>query len=334
MQNEFLNILQMKRRHCAPLSEPQVKRRPGHDLRVTGSPLPVPVASLTGVPASNSLWAVYYGSLVTMEAGRHRVEVSEPGQARAIYNNGYFGDLVTRGRPEDKARPVLEAWSPSLDRDRVKAGDESSAEEPSCWSEVKATSSKADNQTEADSVLHLELCEAFFLSYSIGCLVVNVRDPGAVEEMSLIRQWRQYTKLEPDFPLSYRVYHHYRVRGWCVRSGHIMGADWVLYKLSPSHAHSTYTLRVEMVDRVTGAAVTGAGVRRVTWAELLGHTRVMGTVKKDLLIVRVSVSADLSDWDSPFCLNTMGVSAHRIRRWVPGDHRWKIKPKVPVLTLE
>ena len=60
----------------------------------------------------------------------------------------------------------------------------------------------------------------------------------------------------------------------------------------------------------------------------------MGTVKKDLLIVRVTVSADISDWDSPFCLNTMGVSAHRIRRWVPGDHRWKTKPKVPVLTLD
>ena len=88
MQNEFLNILQMKRRHCAPLSEPQVKRRPGHDLGVTGSPLPVPVASLTGVPASNSLWAVYYGSLVTLEAGRHRVEVSDPGQARAPVPRG------------------------------------------------------------------------------------------------------------------------------------------------------------------------------------------------------------------------------------------------------
>ena len=320
----------MKRRLCAPLSQPQMKRRPGHDLGISGSPLPVPVASLTGVPASNSLWSVYHGSLVTLEAGRHRVEVSDPGQARAVYNNGYFGDLVTRGRPQEKARPVLEAWSPSLEKDKVKAGDESMSEEPSCWSDVKANTSKDDIATE-DAVLQLELCEAFFLSYSIGCLVVS--DPEE-EELSLIRQWRLYTRLEPDFPLRYRVYHHYRVRGWCVRSGHIMGADWVLYKLSPGHAHSTYTIRVEMVDRLTGSTVTGAGVRRVTWAELLGHTRVMGTVKKDLLIVRVTVSSELSDWDSPFCLNTMWVSSHRIRRWVPGDHRWKTKPKVPVLTLD
>ena len=319
----------MKRRHCAPLSEPQVKRRPA-DLGVaSGSPLPVPIASLTGAPASNSLWSVYHGSLVTLEAGRHRVEVSDPSQARAIYNNGYFGDLVTGGRQEDKARPVLEAWSPSLDNDKMKSCDDK-ADEPSCWSDVKANTSKDYNQTEDAAVLHLELCEAFFLSYTIGCLVVSEEE----EEMSLIRQWRLYTRLEPDFPVRYRVYHHYRAKGWCVRSGHIMGADWVLYKLSPSHAHSTYTLRVEMVDRVTGASVAGAGVRRVTWAELLGHTRVMGTVKKDLLIVRVTVSPDLSDWDSPFCLNTMGVSAHRIRRWVPGDQRWKTKPKVPILTLE
>ena len=319
----------MKRRHCAPLSEPHVKRRPADLGAASGSPLPVPIASLTGVPASNSLWSVYHGSLVTLEAGRHRVEVSDYSQARAIYNNGYFGDLVTGGKTEDKARPVLEAWSPSLDNDKVKAGDDK-VEEPSCWSDVKANTSKDYNQTEDAAVLHLELCEAFFLSYTIGCLVVSEEE----EEMSLIRQWRLYTRLEPDFPVRYRVYHHYRAKGWCVRSGHIMGADWVLYKLSPSHAHSTYTLRLEMVDRVTGASVAGAGVRRVTWAELLGHTRVMGTVKKDLLIVRVTVSPDLSDWDSPFCLNTMGVSAHRIRRWVPGDQRWKTKPKVPILTLE
>ena len=327
----------MKRRHCAPLSEPQMKRRSGHgDL---GSPLPVPVASLTGVPASNSLWSVYHGDLVTLEAGRHRVEVSDPDQARDIYNNGYFGDLITGGRLEDKARPVLEAWSPSLDNDKVKDRDVT-AEEPTCWSDLKAGSSKEDSQSQTEdaaAVLHLELCEAFFLSYSIGCLVVSARGPGEdreEEKLSLISQWRRYTRLEPDFPVRYRVYHHYRARGWCVRSGHIMGADWVLYKLSPGHAHSTYTLRLEMADKVTGASVARAGVRRVTWAELLGHTRVMGTVKKDLLIVRVTVTPDLKDWDSPFCLNTMAVSAHRIRRWVPGDQRWKTKPKVPVLTLD
>ena len=319
----------MKRRLCAPLSRPQIKRRPGNDLAVSGCPLPVPVASLTGVPASNCLWSVYHGRRVTSEAGRHWVEISDPDQARAVYNNGYFGDLVVKGRTEDKARPVLESWSPSLDQDKLKAEPCVETEEPSSWSDVKAGSNKIDLHTEEAS-LHLELCEAFFLSYSLGCLVVS--ESG--EELSLIKQWRLYTRLQPDFPPRYRVYHHYRVRGWCVRAGLIMGADWVLYKLSPGHTHSTYTLRVEMVDRRTGAAVSGAGVRRVTWAELLGHTRVMGTVKKDLLIVRVTVSPDRSDWDSPFCLNTMGVSSHRIRRWVPGDHRWKTKPKVPVLTLD
>ena len=110
----------MKRRLCSPLSRPQIKRRPGHDLAVSGCPLPVPVASLTGVPASNCLWSVYHGRRVTSEAGRHRVEISDPDQARAVYNNGYFGDLVVKGRTEDKARPVLESWSPSLDRDNLR----------------------------------------------------------------------------------------------------------------------------------------------------------------------------------------------------------------------
>ena len=133
-----------------------------------------------------------------------------------------------------------------------------------------------------------------------------------------------------------------------------MGADWVLYKQSPGHYHSTYTVRVELVDDKTGHVVSDVGtrvrhvddktgqvvsdvgtrVRHVTWAELLGHTRVMGTVKKDLLVARVTVTGDLSDWEDPSCLNKMSVSTHRVRRWVPGDQRWRTKPQVPVLTLE
>ena len=366
----------MKRRHCSPLSVPQEKKRSaGH---VAGSPFPVPVATLTGVPASNNYWSVYHGTVSKIDDSQHRVIVKDAAESRTLYRHGYFGELVSDGRVEDKTRLVMEDWTPGLDQEMVKEGEVDKVEQQaSSWSEVKAQRCDRNN----DNVeLHLELCEAFFLSYSLGCLVVHDhRSP-----LSLVHQWRLFCDLEPVFPARYRVYHHYRSRGWCVRSGVIMGGDWVLYKLGPAHTHSTYVVRVEMVDRRTGDTLTnqrtGAGsstnqnteqdsstnqdqgqdsstnqnkgpgttnqniesdsltnrksvTSQLTWSDILGHTRVMGTVKKDLLVVRVSVSWPQVS-DSPHCLNTMTLSSLRVRRWVPGDHRWRVKPRVPVLTLD
>ena len=48
----------MKRSTCG-LAVPQAKRARGGSELALGSPLPVPIESLTGVKASNSLWAVY-----------------------------------------------------------------------------------------------------------------------------------------------------------------------------------------------------------------------------------------------------------------------------------
>ena len=304
----------------------------------------MPMTTVGGVPASNNYWSVYTGEVTS------RVVIRDQAEARVVYNNGFFGDLVVGDKMEDKLRTVIEDWAPSLDNDRDKSENKSVTEnevetcdkmtktvpaDASNWSQIKSRSEfKTPDKPLGPAQLHLELCEAYFLSYSLGCLVVHDKDSG--QSLSLAEQWRLYVKLESDFPVRYRVYHQFRSKGWCVRSGHNMGADWVLYKQSPSHYHSTYTVRIELVDDKTGQVVSDVGtrVRHVTWAELLGHTRVMGTVKKDLLVARVTVTGDLSDWEDPSCLNKMSVSTHRVRRWVPGDQRWRTKPQVPVLTLD
>jgi len=266
--------------------------------------------------------------------------------ARVVYTNGFFGEIVVAGRVEDKARPVLEDWKPGLAQESEKVMiEDKKTETVSSWSQIKAKLSNCEEKLE----LHLELCEAWFLSYCLGCLVISIEE--TYEEMSLTKLWDKFRVLEPDFPVRYRVYHHYRCRGWVVRTGVTMGSDWVLYKMAPTHFHSTYTVRIEIVDQKSGLMmpdvikheVAGSSnettktevktrVGHVTWAELLGHARVMGTVKKDLIIVRVGV--ETTNWDKPNCLNSMTVSSHRIRRWVPTDQRWKQKPKVPVLTIE
>merc|ERR1711990_497461 len=85
---------------------------------------------------------------------------------------------------------------------------------------------------------------------------------------------------EEDFPQRYRVFHHYRTEGWVVRSGYKFGADWNLYKLGPAFYHATYMVRVEAVDRETGAVLDQLAL---TWRDVLCRTRVAAAVKKDLL---------------------------------------------------
>ena len=314
------SLQMMKRKLSAPLSVPNLKKRSQQDR--LGSPFPVPVGSLTGVEPSNNYWSVYRGDLQLQ--ARPGVLVTSPAQVTAIHSNGAFGEVLVPRRLEDLARPVISDWTPGCDNvevsrvelDLQEAGDR---EKPRSWAQMKESK---------ESELFLELSEAFFLSYSLGCLIVSEGQT----ELSLQQQWRRFCCLQPDFPLIYRVYHHYRSRGWVVRSGATMGVDWVLYKGSPAVSHSTYCVRVEMVDRREGRAIKDL-VKTLTWSDILGSSRVTGTIKKDLLVARVGVRADKSDWLSPHCLAGMTVSSSRLRRWVPGDMRWSSKPAVPVLSL-
>ena len=311
----------MKRRLSAPLSAPNMKKRAAQDK--LGSPFPVPVATLTGLEASNDCWVVMRGELVT-HLSRPGVRVSRSDQVKALHRNGTFGEVLVNSQLEDQARPVLQDWSPDSH------SEPGPSEAPSSWAEIKENSERCDrSETQEPSELFLELSEAFFLSYSLGCLLVT----DGQTELSLQHQWRLYSALQPDFPVLYRVYHHFRSLGWVVRRGHTMGTDWVLYKGSPAVSHSTYSVRVEMVHAEKGVVVKDV-VRRLGWADILGSSRVMGAVKKELVVARVGVRGDKSDWSSPHCLHSMTVSTLRLRRWVPGDMRWSSKPPVPVLTLD
>ena len=312
----------MKRRLSAPLSAPSLKKRAGQDP--LGCPFPVPVASLTGLEPSNNCWALYRARLGSQQA-RPGLLVSSPGQVRALHGNGAFGEVLldSRGRLEDQARPVLADWTPGSDSLEGAGEGAGEREKPRSWAQMK--------ETEEEPELFLELSEAFFLSYSLGCLVVSEGQT----ELSLLQQWRRFCSLQPDFPVLYRAYHHYRSRGWVVKSGATLGADWVLYKGSPALSHSTYGVRVEMVDRREGRVVKDP-VKRLSWADILGASRVLGAVKKDLLVARVGVRGEniSTDWSSPHCLASMTVATLRLRRWVPGDRRWSSKPAVPVISLQ
>ena len=86
----------MPKRSMAPLTFPQAKRNAPSPM----SPLPVPLSSLTGVPASNNYWAVYRGKLV-----RHNNKGAE--------GRGQFSDFEHFGAPWGFLRdPFCAPWGP------------------------------------------------------------------------------------------------------------------------------------------------------------------------------------------------------------------------------
>jgi len=106
----------MSKRVAAPLTNPQAKRNAPLPL----APLPVPLSSLTGVPASNNYWAVYRGRLVRHEimgpeGRRFTVVIEKEGEARTLNGNGCFGLLVEGGKWVDQARVVMEDWVPGCE---------------------------------------------------------------------------------------------------------------------------------------------------------------------------------------------------------------------------
>ena len=58
-----------------------------------------------------------------------------------------------------------------------------------------------------------------------------------------------------------------------VRGGHQLGCDWLVYRLGPAFYHASYTVRVEVVDSVSGRTLHEDRVQPVSWAHLLGLSR-------------------------------------------------------------
>lgn len=347
------------------LTEPKAKR-----CRIpVQQALPIPLASLTGQPATQDLWQWYHGRLlISKEQGMSsaHVLIENGEEANAVYSNGYYGLLDCKdegesfNRRKEEVKLVQKNWTPGMDFEVLEEkdnevdwleGDESMINsnpneeeanetepggdrlddkvdspanidnEPSkCWGDMKNL-----NQLEQDS-LRLELCEAFFLSWALGCLLVSKGG----DQMNLANMWKEFTRIEPDFIWRYSVYHHFRAKGWVVRSGQKFGVDWLLYKHGPPHYHASYSVRVELATK--HGKSTSVHIPSSSWLSLAGLTRVCQTTGKELLVARVEAprlrEADLS---SPDCLKKLSITELRVRPWVPAIERWDEKPSVPVV---
>lgn len=186
----------------------------------------------------------------------------------------------------------------------------------------------------------LTLEEAFFLSYSLGALTIldpETRTPMSnLNLLSLFRRTSYFPPLAPGnflapddpFMLNYKVYHHYRSLGWCVRSGIKFSVDFMLYTRGPPFSHAEFAVVIlPSYSDPYWANDEGAKLKeRRTWAWMSCINRVITQVKKTVLLVYVDIPPPITAKQEGE-LGISGVIARYklrefvMKRWVSNRHR-------------
>ncbi|KAG7929357.1 hypothetical protein KL925_000099 [Ogataea polymorpha] len=117
-----------------------------------------------------------------------------------------------------------------------------------------------------------------------------------------------------EFCLRFLVYYYYRTLGWVVKSGLKFSCDFILYERGPVFQHSQYAVKI---------ATPG------TWLETCSMSRVVGSVKKKLILVFVRPPPDfdqrikcLTDKKSVFALlNDFILDEISFKRWSAARER-------------
>ncbi|ODQ78852.1 hypothetical protein BABINDRAFT_168032 [Babjeviella inositovora NRRL Y-12698] len=165
--------------------------------------------------------------------------------------------------------------------------------------------------------LQLMPCEAVFLTL-IGCLKV----PALPTSWSVL-QMVVSGSANCEELIRCIVYHHYRSLGWCVRSGIKFGTDFLLYKGGPPFTHAEHGIIIMQNQK---------GCRNTRWVDISGTARVVGGVKKNMIIAFVDVPeqdayakvVDGKEHDEVKLGVLYGlykVTEVGYRRWVPSRNR-------------
>lgn len=291
------------------LHDPKLKKKQtSEDLK---QPFPVPIATITGIKANNSLWRFYHGRL---DSSRKIVLVEDPQEANFLRILGFFGS-----HPKEKKNCVEN----QLKRHRLVILEDifKPAE-----TDVKASSIQQNSTILKDSATEqpLQLCcvEAFFLTFGLGCLLVN-RSNFSLSTTTRERccniciddLWSVFCSYDKEFPYQYAVYHHFRSKGYVVKTGTKFGVDFLLYKEGPPFYHAQYSVRIIPPHKT------------ITWQFLSGLNRVTESAGKELLLAQISENNQESSECKPNQtsvkekLRNIRVREVLLRRWVPSQER-------------
>lgn len=86
----------------------------------------------------------------------------------------------------------------------------------------RSTSNVSSLNEPVNEELHLTLEEAFFLCYALNCLQIFSED----KLLDASTAWSIFKEVQTNFIERYVVYHHFRSKGWVVRSGVKYGSDY------------------------------------------------------------------------------------------------------------
>ena len=201
--------------------------------------------------------------------------------------------------------------------------------------------------------LQLTLEEAFFLSFGLGVLDIQIT-PGTTSNLTTLtsNQLRSKKTLlslfsshatfpptpftpalpAPDsvFMLSYVAYHHFRSLGWVVRAGTKFGVDFLLYNRGPVFSHAEFGIMImPSYSHAYWQTAEGKAERRIKeqkdWWWLHCVNRVQSQVKKSLVLCYVEVPPPFGDemdvTDVARLLKGYRVREFVIRRWLMNRSR-------------
>lgn len=204
-------------------------------------------------------------------------------------------------------------------------------------------------EIENQEHLQLTLEEAFFLSFGLGVLDIQITPGSSLEKptstelrskkalLSLFASHATFppspfspTPPAPDrlFLLSYVTYHHFRSLGWVVRPGTKFGVDYLLYNRGPVFSHAEFAVIIlPSYSHAYWQTEEGKLSRRVQeqkdWWWLHCVNRVQSQVKKSLVMCYVEVPppaqgevANVAD-----LLKGYKVREFVIRRWLMNRSR-------------
>ncbi|XP_022184089.2 tRNA-splicing endonuclease subunit Sen2 [Nilaparvata lugens] len=169
-----------------------------------------------------------------------------------------------------------------------------------------------ESRKTVQETLNLSLEEAFFLSYALRCLqVVDLSGTSLL----LTEMWQIYQEAKPTFISSYIVYHHFRSKGWVVKSGLKYGGDFLLYKKGPKFYHASYIVVIQDAGQPTDGSF--ALNKPFDWTKFVTLQRLAETVSKDVLLCHVQWPTvdDISQFDSPEVVKQFKVQEVIYRRW-------------------
>ncbi|XP_026290816.1 tRNA-splicing endonuclease subunit Sen2 [Frankliniella occidentalis] len=322
------------------LKEP---RKKGHFHKKPGDPLPVLVETETGIPAHLAIWKSFSGRF-----NGDCVEVSDAEDISSLYNMGFFGKgSFSRGCPRSARKTnhpeiIRERqwkrrcdWSNrKSDISKVEDGQEEKAlhEDNPEVIVIGDTDNEEENfmshlqpRIENDSgsspeVLNLLLEEALFLCYGLGCLYIF--DISGQKILNCDEFWALCLEIDTRFIERYVTYHHFRSKGWVVKSGLKFGGDFLLYKDGPGFYHASYVVMSKVLYG-ENSIEAGSINKKLDWITLMGLNRLAETSGKEVLLCYAIRPNGLlpGQPSSPNVIKKFKVHEVIPRRWQPSVAR-------------